>query len=531
MSTSTTTSPLPLPQASTLGGAASTPIAEVRTQASPPCKRKALSPPEDPAGTLSTSDRTSPAPSRSSPPFSSSSSSANATASVPTTAATSASTTTSPFRNKPTDEEKRQRREARQARNRQSAQNSRERKKVYVEQLEAASEALRAENDRLVQQLQHERLVSSALKTNAQEQQARIDALEALVRELLKAGGYAHLSSILAALASSAAAPSLSSAPTATTTPTGEGNLAVTTPLAGPATIAAPVATAPTTIPTVSPSSTVDSGSGGGSGSCVATLGSSIVSSSVPEASPASVALSAGHVVVGEQRQEQPGVAPCRSTASADQGEMDQLEFASFIDLKQLGGTSSDGDAAVEAQAAHPEAASQAASVSVPSPVAPAAAGTAGGRVMTAEPETESSSLELEQMGTSPGFGLLNSPFVPHKKSAEETATDALLAEIYGASQQQPKQEQQDAHKSAEEVQMLESSDAVLGGSWDSDQAAWSAQSDGMASQGASPFDLVDLDIEIEEPGMAIAPSDRQAFQPTATGQLAWDTFLGTIAV
>ncbi|KAN0060713.1 hypothetical protein ACQY0O_007371 [Thecaphora frezii] len=258
--------PTTMASTSSHAGPSVVPIAEPRTQPSPH-KRKALSPPDHPAesnalslnspfvapSSCNTSTATTtPAGATSSPYSPSSLPKTSLSQPQAPLASTSAAT---PFRrHKPTEEERRQRREARQARNRQSAQNSRERKKIYVEQLETTAAALREDNTRLVQQLQLEHQAKSELQCQLDYTQGRVHALEALIRQLLKASGHTHLPSILAAMASIVKAP-LSAATSPVKSLPCEGPCVA--PRIGSATIAAPVPTASTQDPTATPSTSL----------------------------------------------------------------------------------------------------------------------------------------------------------------------------------------------------------------------------------------------------------------------------------
>lgn len=74
-------------------------------------------------------------------------------------------------------------------------------------------------------------------------------------------------------------------------------------------------------------------------------------------------------------------------------------------------------------------------------------------------------------------FQLLNSPLLPSERNVWELATDAMLQDIYG--------------KTSEDTSADYSAPSV---------SASDASTHTDASAGSSPFDLVDLDIEIEEP-------------------------------
>lgn len=74
-------------------------------------------------------------------------------------------------------------------------------------------------------------------------------------------------------------------------------------------------------------------------------------------------------------------------------------------------------------------------------------------------------------------FQLLNSPLLPSERSVWELATDAMLQDIYGKTSEDTSADFSAPSVSASDV---------------------STHTD--ASAGSSPFDLVDLDIEIEEP-------------------------------
>lgn len=76
-------------------------------------------------------------------------------------------------------------------------------------------------------------------------------------------------------------------------------------------------------------------------------------------------------------------------------------------------------------------------------------------------------------------FQLLNSPLLPSERNVWELATDAMLQDIYGQTSEEGETGMPSVSSSTD---------------------ASSSLSDTSGSAGASPFDLVDLDIEIEEP-------------------------------
>ena len=76
-------------------------------------------------------------------------------------------------------------------------------------------------------------------------------------------------------------------------------------------------------------------------------------------------------------------------------------------------------------------------------------------------------------------FQLLNSPLMPTERNVWELATDAMLQDIYG---------------NKDDIV----GDNTISSSSASDESSSSSEMDVSAT--SSPFDLVDLDIEIEEP-------------------------------
>lgn len=87
-------------------------------------------------------------------------------------------------RRKASDEERKARLEARQARNRLSAQYSRERKKAYVETLEGSLNALKAENTLLRQQREQDQALQQTLDAKLKDAQLRVNTLETILRTL-----------------------------------------------------------------------------------------------------------------------------------------------------------------------------------------------------------------------------------------------------------------------------------------------------------------------------------------------------------
>ncbi len=73
-------------------------------------------------------------------------------------------------------------------------------------------------------------------------------------------------------------------------------------------------------------------------------------------------------------------------------------------------------------------------------------------------------------------FQLLNSPLLPSERNVWELATDAMLQDIYGNAQTEGSDAEMAAPSSVASTDVTD------------------------VSAGSSPFDLVDLDIEIEEP-------------------------------
>ncbi|EST09528.2 Basic-leucine zipper domain protein [Kalmanozyma brasiliensis GHG001] len=406
-------------------------------------------------------------------------------------------------RRKASDEERKARLEARQARNRLSAQYSRERKKAYVDQLEGSLNALKAENTLLRQQREQEQLLRQALDTKLRDSQIRVHTLETILRTVapslvpLLASSSSSSSSIpissspaFAASSSSSIAPQLDAGLSADfATALLQNNV----PAADVFTQFDGLAT-----PQVSASGKV--------GSHVDVNGSSIVKQGYPLASqihvpapeqPSSTAASS-HITLSQHPVE------AKAAGTAREAEALLSNFLHLDDAK----FAHDGDATTAAQ---DQGASTPAAPSQPVPVgqvnAEAASGTwrsagasasdlaslsaASAGSCEAKSSSDSSKninesanifntislshADSQDENTQARFQLLNSPLLPTDRNMWELATDAMLQDIYS---------------NGDDVADLSVSSV----------SASDVSSEIDASAGSSPFDLVDLDIEIEEP-------------------------------
>ncbi|SYW74904.1 uncharacterized protein UBRO2_00314 [Ustilago bromivora] len=430
-------------------------------------------------------------------------------------------------RRKASDEERKARLEARQARNRLSAQYSRERKKAYVEQLEGSVNTLKAENTLLRSQRDQDQLIRQTLEAKLKDSQLRIDTLETIIRTvapslapLLMSSSSSSSSSSSTVSSSAFAAPSTSAIASQLDTGlsadlasflqnTGLTNKEVSLPLA----IAAPASTASSLSLGTSSQQTSNEGFDGSAGTEVSAQakvgsnvdvnGSSVVNQGYPLASQISVlapeqpsTIAAGPRVTLSQH-------PIEAKAAGVAREAEAL-LSNFIDLDAKFANSDAAAAAKDQGASASSASSQTVSVGQGN----AAAATAG-----ALRSASASAGELASLGSGRGesgfsgsnsnedmhskfntislpndmddkdvdlqqrFQLLNSPLLPNEKNVWELATDAMLQDIYG--------------KTSEDTSADYSAPSV---------SASDASTHTDASAGSSPFDLVDLDIEIEEP-------------------------------
>ncbi|SPO32574.1 uncharacterized protein UTRI_04318 [Ustilago trichophora] len=445
-------------------------------------------------------------------------------------------------RRKASDEERKARLEARQARNRLSAQYSRERKKAYVEQLEGSVNTLKGENTLLRQQHDQDQLARQALETKLKDSQIRINTLETILRTVapslvpLLMSSSSSPPSTLSSFSSAPAAPSTSAiAPqldaglsadlaSALLQNAGLTGKEVSLPLA----IAAPASTASSSLSLGTLSQqTLNEGFDGVAGtealatervgSNVDVNGSSIVNQGFSLANQISVLAA-----------EQPSTTATSSRLTLSQHSVEakaagvareaEALLSNFIDLDAK---FANGDAATAAQdqgASTPAAPSQPVSVGEDSATAAAGASrsasadagdlaslSAAASAGSGEGESGSSSdstidgtskfntislphTDGKEQDLQQRFELLNSPLLPTERNMWELATDAMLQDIY------------DNNTTADEADTSSVSVAT----------AESSHSD--ASAGSSPFDLVDLDIEIEEPSqLSIGLSDNEA--------------------
>lgn len=245
-------------------------------------------------------------------------------------------------------------------------------------------------------------------------------------------------------------------------------------------------------------------GAGEGSGSNVAINGSSIDQTSVLTSGP--VGLVAGQEAAIEQQADATQSQSSDAKQHASQGAVEALDISSFIDLNRLGGSDSHSSSADQAQGTPTPSGQAGTSVPVPSPVPGTAtdriSGSADGVTRGA---SDVSSTEPAAADVQNSFQLLTSTFTPTMKSAEELATDALLAEIYGQSNRD------------------------VGDGEDS----WMSQQGSESESSGSPFDLVDLDVEIEQPisfADNVDANGATTLGVGAAGVVNWQSFLASIA-
>ncbi|SJX63752.1 uncharacterized protein SRS1_14500 [Sporisorium reilianum f. sp. reilianum] len=454
-------------------------------------------------------------------------------------------------RRKASDEERKARLEARQARNRLSAQYSRERKKAYVEQLEGSVNTLKAENTLLRQQREDDLVLRHALDAKLKESQLRVATLESILRtvapSLVPLLGSSSLSSssssspsssssAFAASSSSTLAPQFDAGLSATlASALMQNNGLVNKEVSLPLTIAAPPSTASSTLsldtlshqssnegvrlPAADVFTQFDGVAGNQSalarvGSNVDVNGSSIVNQGYPLASqisatapeqPSSMAASA-HISAPQH--------PVEAKAAAGVAREAEALLSNFIDLDAKFAYGDATSAPQDQGASTPAASSQPLSVGQDPAAAAAAAGAsrsasasagdfAGLSTASAGPgegvsgsssssiqSSENNNIEngestifstislSKEQDPQQRFQLLNSPLMPTERNVWELATDAMLQDIYG------------------------NKDDIAADNADSSVSASDASSSEMdvLSAGSSPFDLVDLDIEIEEP-------------------------------
>ncbi|PWN47845.1 hypothetical protein IE53DRAFT_412751 [Violaceomyces palustris] len=400
-----------------------------------PRKRKATSPPP-----LEDQDR--PTPSSASP----ASPSSNSTP-PPSIAAGGSG------RKKPTDAERKARLEARQARNRQSAQISRERKKAHMEELEVNNASLKLENDSLKKQLQAGASIRSQLESRVKELDSRVHGLESLIKELVRIVNpspfqqpYQNQTDLVSsALRLLTNPPSALPAGALASFSQGEGS-----------------------------SDGVVGGVEGGvhlGREFEVTHGSSIAQSiQVAVGGNASASLQ-DFRGFGENvcETEKVGGDDGQGQSHGEPEKVEELDLGSLINLQQLeqGGASDVVSAGLEVdnggklashnqeakdQAEVPKEASAAVSQSVGGSAS--AAGAPGAtQAQALNPCHASPASATEGTAKEESFELLTSSFIPTKRSAEDLATDAFLAEIYSGSSSGLQQEQSDSIEQALDVQ------------------------------------------------------------------------------
>ncbi|CBQ73912.1 conserved hypothetical protein [Sporisorium reilianum SRZ2] len=452
-------------------------------------------------------------------------------------------------RRKASDEERKARLEARQARNRLSAQYSRERKKAYVEQLEGSVNTLKAENTLLRQQREDDLVLRHALDAKLKESQLRVATLESILRtvapSLVPLLGSSSLSSSSSSSSPSSSSSAFAASSSSTLAPQFDAGLSATlasalmqnnglvnkeVPL--PLTIAAPPSTASSTLsldtlshqssnegvrlPAADVFTQFDGVAGNQSalakvGSNVDVNGSSIANQGYPLASqisvpapeqPSSIAASA-HISAPQH--------PVEAKAAAGVAREAEALLSNFIDLDAKFAYGDATSAPQDQGASTPAASSQPLSVGQDpaaaagaSRSASASAGDfAGLSTASAGPgegvsgssssiiqSSENNNIEngestifstislSKEQDPQQRFQLLNSPLMPTERNVWELATDAMLQDIYG------------------------NKDDIAADNADSSVSASDASSSEMdvLSAGSSPFDLVDLDIEFEEP-------------------------------
>ncbi|GAK65538.1 uncharacterized protein PAN0_009c3755 [Moesziomyces antarcticus] len=407
-------------------------------------------------------------------------------------------------RRKASDEERKARLEARQARNRLSAQYSRERKKAYMEQLEGSINALKTENTLLRQQRDQDQLVRQSLESKLKEAQIRVHTLETILRTVAP--------SLVPLLMSSSSSSSSVSLPSASSANAASSTSSTAPQLAAESSADLASALLQNAVPAADVFTPFDGVAGNGAsavpkvGSNVDANGSSIVAQGYPLANQISVSAAEQPSSIAADSRSALCEPAAEAKASRAAVEAEAI-LSHFIDLDAKF-ANSDAAAAAQDQGASAPAASTP-FVSVGEVHAAAAAGgalrsaeaAAGGLAglstvfagahdaSTASDMSHGDPFKFNTISLAPTdidgskeqdaqqrFALLNSALLPSERSVWELATDAMLEDIYGKAQ--------DAE--------ADSADTSL--------ATTDASSHSEGSVGSSPFDLVDLDIEIEEP-------------------------------
>ncbi|KAJ1035362.1 hypothetical protein NDA13_000782 [Ustilago tritici] len=416
-------------------------------------------------------------------------------------------------RRKASDEERKARLEARQARNRLSAQYSRERKKAYVEQLEGSVNTLKAENTLLRSQRDQDQLIRQTLEAKLKDSQLRIDTLETIIRTVapslvpfLMSSSSSSSSSSSTVSSSAFAAPSTSAIASQLDAGLSADlaySLLQNTGLTNKERCRARAVPAADAFTQFDGSAGTDVSAQAKVGSNVDVNGSSIVNQGYPLASQISVLAPEQPSTIADGPRVTLSQHPIEAKAAGVAREAEAL-LSNFIDLDAKF-ANSDAAAAAKDQGASPSSAS---SQPVSVGQGNAAAATAG-----ASRSASASAGELASLGSGRGesgfsgsnsnvdmhskfntislpndmdgkdvdlqqrFQLLNSPLLPSERNVWELATDAMLQDIYA--------------KTSEDTSADYSAPSV---------SASDASTHTDASAGSSPFDLVDLDIEIEEP-------------------------------
>ncbi|TKY84579.1 hypothetical protein EX895_006481 [Sporisorium graminicola] len=447
-------------------------------------------------------------------------------------------------RKRASDEERKARLEARQARNRLSAQYSRERKKAYVEQLEGSLNSLNAENTLLRQQRQDEQALRQALEAKLKDSQLRVTTLETILRTVAPS-----LIPLLGSLSSSSSSSSLSlpsssssafaASSTSTLAPQFDAGLSAnlasalvqnnglaSKEVSLPPAIAAPASTASSSLSldTLSQQSSNEdfdgvAGEQGGLarvGSNVDVNGSSIVNQGYPFASQISVPTPEQPSSIAASTHISASQHPVEAKAAAGGAREAEALLSNFIDLdakfahgdatsapQDQGASTSPASAQPvplgEDHAATATGASRSASASAGdfASLSTALAGSGEGANGSSSENSKSNNIkngdstifstislshaDTKEQDPQARFQLLNSPLVPTERNVWELATDAMLQDIYG---------------NKDDI-------AAVADNADSSVASMSDASSSevdVPSTGSSPFDLVDLDIEIEEP-------------------------------
>ncbi|CDR87308.1 uncharacterized protein SPSC_00434 [Sporisorium scitamineum] len=487
-------------------------------------------------------------------------------------------------RRKATDEERKARLEARQARNRLSAQHSRERKKAYVEKLEGVINALKAENTLLCQQRQDEQALRQALEAKLKESQLRVASLETILQTTLRTIA-PSLVPLLASSSSSATSSTPSSAFAASSTsalaPQFDAGLSANLASALlqnnglaskdvhlPLTIAAPVSTASSTLSLDSlsqqssnegiclPAADVftqfdgvagKQGALASVGSNVDVNGSSIVSQGYPLASQISVPAPEQPSSIAANTRTSPSQHPVEAKAAAGVAREAEALLSNFIDLDAKFANGDATSAPQDQGASTPAASSQ----YVPMGEGHASAATGASRSASAS-AGDFASLNTASAGPGEGaigssssneskgnndikdgestifstislshadtekqddqhrFQLLDSLLLT-ERNVWELATDAMLQDIYG---------------NKDDMAAVDSADSSV-----STSDASSSEMD-VLSAGSSPFDLVDLDIEIEEPmQFSIGLDDEDVcHQKADAAALDWPGLMASLA-